>query len=120
MPKSLPALENRRSAIFRQRLALGDFRQGSITTTQGPCGKPSCRCHQSGHPGHGPHWRLTYKSYGKTVTQSLSDLLPRTFGTKHQSTCGCRTGWTSGPLCYKWMGGANSRSGRAPTSRSTV
>ena len=72
MPKSLPALENRRSAIFRQRLALGDFRQGSITTTQGSCGKPSCRCHQSGHPGHGPHWRLTYK-----FASSLSSLCNR-------------------------------------------
>ncbi len=77
MPDSLPALEYRRHAIFQQMLALGDFRQGSVTTTQGPCGKPTCRCRQRGHPGHGPHWRLTYKSRGKTVTQSLSDPAAR-------------------------------------------
>lgn len=34
-------------------LDLGDFRQGSVTTTQGRSGKPRCRCRQSGDPGHG-------------------------------------------------------------------
>ena len=77
MPDSLPSLENRRSEILHRMLDLGDFRQGSITSTQGRCGKPRCRCRQPGHPGHGPHWRLTYKAHGKTVSEGLSDPAAR-------------------------------------------
>ena len=30
-----------------------------------------------GQPAHGPHWRLTYKRHGKTVSESLSDEAAR-------------------------------------------
>ncbi len=71
MPHSLVESEQRREAITQQIAQLGDLRPGSITSTSGRCGKPECRCHQPGQPGHGPHLRLTYKRDGKTVSESL-------------------------------------------------
>jgi hypothetical protein len=71
VPDSLDDLESRRAVIARQFAELGDLRPGSITPTFGRCGKPSCRCHRPGQPGHGPNERLTYKVDGKTVTESL-------------------------------------------------
>jgi hypothetical protein len=71
MLKTLPELERRRAEIIEGFTGLGDLRPGSITTTQGKCGKPSCHCAEVDHPGHGPHWRLTYKAEGRTRTQSL-------------------------------------------------
>jgi hypothetical protein len=71
MPDSLEELELRRAVITSQFAGLGDLRPGSITPTSGRCGKPTCRCHQPGQPGHGPNDRLTYKLDGKTVTESL-------------------------------------------------
>lgn len=72
MPASLVALEQQRSDVLSQILGLGDFRSGSITTIQGRCGKPNCRCHQANHPGHGPNYRLTRKVKGKTISESFS------------------------------------------------
>ena len=66
MPVPLSSLLQQRDAILREILSL-DFRSGSITTTSGKCGKPNCRCHQAGSPGHGPNYRLTRKQGGKTV-----------------------------------------------------
>ena len=71
MPDSLTDLEQRRSAIFTQMLALGDFRSGSITAIRGRCGRPTCRCHQPNQPGHGPNLRLTRKVAGKTVSETF-------------------------------------------------
>ena len=73
LPKSLDLLEQQRANIANQIAALGDLRCGSITSTTGRCGKPTCRCHQPKEPGHGPNLRLTYKVEGKTVTESLPD-----------------------------------------------
>jgi hypothetical protein len=72
MSDSVAKLEQQRSAILARILELGDFRSGSITTTGGPCGKPNCRCHRPGQPGHGPNYRLTRKVNGKTVTETFS------------------------------------------------
>lgn len=69
---SLPALEQERAAILAEMLELGDFRSGSITAISGLCGKPNCRCHQPGQPGHGPHYRLTRKMNGKSISESFS------------------------------------------------
>jgi len=71
MTHSLADFEQRRQAIAQQVAQLGDLRAGSITSTSGRCGKPSCRCHQPGQPVHGPNLRLTYKVDGKTVSESL-------------------------------------------------
>ena len=71
MPHSLSELEPRREVIAQEIGQLGDLRPGSITPTSGRCGKPECRGHQAGEPGHGPNFRLTSKVEGKTVSESL-------------------------------------------------
>jgi len=72
LPDPLSSLQQQRSDILSRILQLGDFRSGSITAINGRCGKPSCRCHQPGQPGHGPNFRLTRKVNGKTVSESFS------------------------------------------------
>ena len=74
MPDSLASLEQKRSGVLTQIQRLGDFRSGSITSIQGRCGKPNCRCHQPNQPGHGPNFRLTRKVNGKTVSESFSSV----------------------------------------------
>ena len=71
MPNSLAECEQRRQAITAQIAQLADLRAGSITNTSGRCGKPGCRCHVPGQPGHGPNLRLTFKVNGRTVSESL-------------------------------------------------
>jgi len=71
MSQSLPELAQRREAIAQRIAQLGDLRPGCVTSTSGRCGKPNCRCHQPGEPAHGPHFRLTYKMNGKTISESL-------------------------------------------------
>jgi hypothetical protein len=71
MTRTLDDLEQRRREITQQIALLGDLRAGSVTSTSGRCGKPSCRCHQPGQSGHGPNLRLTYKVGGKSVSESL-------------------------------------------------
>lgn len=72
MAETLPQLENQRTQVVQSIAGLGDFRRGSITSITGRCGKANCRCHQSGHPGHGPNFRLTRKVQGKTVSETFS------------------------------------------------
>ena len=71
MPDSLLNLVKRRSEVLAEIAGLGDFRRGSISATGGRCGTPNCHCHRPDDPGHGPHFRLTYKIEGKTVTESF-------------------------------------------------
>jgi hypothetical protein len=71
MTRTLDDFEQRRRQIAQQITQLGDLRAGSVTSTSGRCGKPTCRCHQPGQPGHGPNLRLTYKVGGKSVSESL-------------------------------------------------
>jgi uncharacterized protein DUF6788 len=72
MPDSLVVLEQQRSAVLSRIVDLGDFRSGSITAVSGRCGKPECRCHQPGQPGHGPNFRLTRKVNGKTISETFA------------------------------------------------
>jgi hypothetical protein len=72
MPESLPEFENQKASLLRKIAQLGDFRPGSITTTRGRCGNPTCHCRRPGDAGHGPNLRLTYKAHGKTVTESFA------------------------------------------------
>ena len=60
-----------RAALLRQIGQLGDFQPGSITSAVRRCGKPGCHCSKPNDPGHGPHFQLTQKVAGKTVTQNL-------------------------------------------------
>jgi hypothetical protein len=72
MSEPLKTLEQQRSSLFQEIARLPDFRSGSITTTRGTCGKPNCHCHRPRHPGHGPHFRLTRKQNGKTITETFA------------------------------------------------
>jgi hypothetical protein len=71
MSDSLPHLEAKRTDLFRQLAAVGDFRRGSISSTSGKCGKPNCHCSKPGSGGHGPNFRLTRRVEGKTVTETF-------------------------------------------------
>jgi hypothetical protein len=71
LPDPLAALVAERSALLRQVSELGDFQPGSISSATRRCGKPGCHCAKPNDPGHGPHFQLTQKIEGKTVSQSL-------------------------------------------------
>jgi hypothetical protein len=71
MAEALSQLEIQRDRVVQEIARLGDFRRGSITTITGRCGKANCRCHQAGQPGHGPHFRLTRKIKGKTISETF-------------------------------------------------
>jgi len=67
----LPALVDNRSTLLQQISELGDFQPGSITSATRRCGNPGCHCAKPNDLGHGPHFQLTQKVDGKTVTQNL-------------------------------------------------
>ena len=70
MPE-LSTLIEERSKLLLRVVELGDFQPGSISSPTRKCGKPGCHCAQPDDPGHGPHFQLTQKVEGKTVTQNL-------------------------------------------------
>lgn len=72
MGESIQTLERRRQEIAQQIANLGDLRPGSVTAIRKKCGKAGCCCTREDHPGHGPHWRLTYKSGGRSLSESLT------------------------------------------------
>ena len=74
MPDPLPALVDDRSTLLQQISELGDFQPGSITSAFRRCGSPRCHCAKPNDPGHGPHFQITQKIEGKTVTQHLPAL----------------------------------------------
>jgi len=71
LPDTLSALIDERSVLLRQVSELGDFQPGSISSPTRKCGKPGCHCAKPRDPGHGPHYQLTQKVAGKTMTQNL-------------------------------------------------
>jgi len=71
MPDPLSSAIEDRSTLLSQICQLGDFQPGSITSATRGCGKSGCHCAKPDDPGHGPHFQLTQKVAGKTVTQNL-------------------------------------------------
>ena len=71
MADILENLENRRSELYQQMMALGDFRPGTISVNYRKCGKSKCVCSQPGHAGHGPQYLWNTTSGGKSRAQSL-------------------------------------------------
>ena len=71
MPDPLPDLVGDRTTLLQQISELGDFQPGSITSANRRCGNASCHCAKPNDPAHGPHFQLTQKVEGKTVTQNL-------------------------------------------------
>ena len=72
MLETIEALEAERAALLQEFLSLGDLRPGSITAPQRRCGKPTCHCAKPQDPGHDPHFRLTRRVSGKTVTETFA------------------------------------------------
>ena len=56
MADTMEELEQRRTTLYQQMQALGDFRPGTISVNFRKCGKKGCACTQPGHPGHGPQY----------------------------------------------------------------
>ena len=71
MAHSIEALEAKRQMLREQLAQIGDMRRGSITEAYRACGKQSCCCKRSDHPGHGPYYAYTIKIAGKTKTLQL-------------------------------------------------
>ncbi len=71
MPDPLLPLVHDRSTLLQRISELGDFQPGSVTSATRRCGSPRCHCAKPNDPGHGPHFQLTQKIAGKTVTQNL-------------------------------------------------
>ena len=71
MPDPLLPLVHDRSTLLLRISELGDFQPGSVTSATRRCGSASCHCAKPNDPGHGPHFQLTQKIAGKTVTQNL-------------------------------------------------
>lgn len=71
MTDPLADMEAQRDALFAEMALLGDMRKGSITEAFRACGKPTCGCGGSDHPGHGPYYAFTTKVAGKTKTVQL-------------------------------------------------
>lgn len=71
MSKSLAELESQRANLITEMVSLQDLRPGCVTGIVRRCGKPTCHCARPGDPGHGPTLRLTYKTEGKTISESL-------------------------------------------------
>ena len=71
MPDPLLPLVHDRSTLLQRISELGDFQPGSVTSATRRCGSASCHCAKTNDPGHGPHFQLTQKVEGKTVTQNL-------------------------------------------------
>jgi hypothetical protein len=71
MTNTLEQLEQRRSAVYQQMQALGDFRPGTISVNFRKCGKKRCVCAQPGHPGHGPQYLWNTTSGGRSRAQNL-------------------------------------------------
>ncbi|MDN5756984.1 MAG: hypothetical protein L0H59_00365 [Tomitella sp.] len=62
---SLPDLEARRTQLYDELAATGDFRRGSVSENYRRCGKPNCACAREGHPGHGPRYLWTRTVAGR-------------------------------------------------------
>ena len=73
MSDPLPNLESRRSRILLAIAHLGDFRRGSVHIAFRRCGKPTNACTGDDHRGHSAQVRLSFKSQGRKVQQTLSD-----------------------------------------------
>jgi hypothetical protein len=72
MSETIENLETERTTLLQEFLSLGDLRPGSITAPKRRCGKPTCHCAKSGDVGHDPHFRLTRRVSGKTVTETFA------------------------------------------------
>ena len=71
MAETMEALEARRTRLYEELAALGDFRRGTISVNYRRCGKANCACVQPGHPGHGPQYLWTATIGGESRARNL-------------------------------------------------
>ena len=71
MADTIQELEQRRTGLYQQMQALGDFRPGTISVNFRKCGKRGCACAQPGHAGHGPQYLWNTTSGGQSRAQKL-------------------------------------------------
>ncbi|MDR1188318.1 MAG: hypothetical protein LBK95_12840 [Bifidobacteriaceae bacterium] len=64
-------LTERRNALARGLAGAADFTPGTLQEEWGRCGKPGCRCHQEGDPGHGPRYSLMRYEQGRPVKRKV-------------------------------------------------
>ena len=71
MTQTREELEQCRQALYQQLQGVGDFRPGTISANYRRCGKSTCACAQSEHPGHGPQYLWNTTQAGKSRAESL-------------------------------------------------
>jgi hypothetical protein len=71
MPETLESLEAKRTRLYQELAALGDFRRGTISANFRRCGKPNCACAQPGHRGHGPQYLWNATIAGESRARNL-------------------------------------------------
>ena len=71
MAKDVEELEAERRRLYEELAQVGDCRRGTIAENYRQCGKPSCCCGESDHPGHGPQYLLMTKVKGRSRAQNL-------------------------------------------------
>jgi len=74
--QSAAALRRKRKRLLARLPPLGAILRGSLIERYKPCGKPGCRCHQKGHPGHGPKY---YLSVTHTDRRPQMDYVPQEY-----------------------------------------
>ncbi len=68
-------LEKKRDSIQKEMLTIGEMLNGTLSLRYRKCGSTSCSCFAKGHPGHGPHYSLSYHdATGKLLVRNLSTL----------------------------------------------
>ena len=69
----LSELEKKRDSIQKEMLSVGEMLNGTLSIRYRKCGSTKCRCHDKGHPGHGPHYSLSYHdTTGKLFVRNLT------------------------------------------------
>jgi len=71
MAEPVERLEAKRSRLYQELAALGDFRRGTISVNFRRCGKPTCACAQAGHRGHGPQYLWNATIGGESRARNL-------------------------------------------------
>ena len=71
MPETVENLQGKRTRLYRELAALGDFRRGTISVNFRRCGKRNCACAQPGHRGHGPQYLWNATIAGESRARNL-------------------------------------------------
>lgn len=53
--------------------SLGSILPGTVSTTLGKCGTPTCHCHRDHKYLHGPYYRCTGWMNGRPITKTVSE-----------------------------------------------